>query len=265
MSDTVTLARAGDVAIITLNRPDAANAIDLELAAALRAVAERLKQEDWARAIVLQAEGKLFCGGGDVASMVAQRKVQDDAGYAAFFDSLVKGFHNAVLALLDLDAPLIAAVDGTAAGGGMSLVLACDIVLASPRAKFVPAYPGIGLSCDGGMSWSLPRIVGPKRAAQLLLANKPMPADEAERLGIVSEVLEQDGFTDAVLARAEAVAKGPRRAIGQLRRLIRESAVHTLTEQLDAERAAIVPLSLATDAQEGLAALGERRAAKFTD
>ena len=263
--ETIKLDRVDAVAVSTLNRPDAATAIDLELAAALHGVAERLKQEDWARAIVLRAEGKLFCGGGDVASMVEARKTNDDAGYAAFFNSLVQGFHDATLALLDLDAPIIAAVDGTAAGGGMSLVLACDIVLASPRAKFVPAYPGIGLSSDGGMSWTLPRLVGPRKATQLLLSNKPIAADEACQLGIVSEVISQEGFEDAVMAQAQAIAKNPRRAIGQLRQLIRQSNSSSLPEQLDAERRTIVALCTAPDAKEGLAALGERRSPNFAD
>ena len=253
------------VAVISLNRPDAANAISLDLAAALRDVALAISGEGKARAVILRAEGKMFSGGGDVGALLAKKAEGDGAAYGAFFRSLVAGFHDAIRALRAIDAPLIAAVNGTAAGGGMSLVLACDLVLVSPRAKFVPAYPGIGLSTDGGMSWSLQRAVGPKKAMQLLIENRPVAADEAERLGIATSIVADEDFDAAVLERATAMARLPRKALGTIRALIDAGNHNTLDQQLDAELAAIGQLAVAADAMEGLDAFSERRKPVFAD
>lgn len=263
--DLVKLDWHDNVAIISLNRADAANAISIEFATALWSAAKTVAREGRARAVVVRAEGKLFSGGGDVGAMLTAKAELDKAAYGSFFQQLVNGFHEAIRALRAIDAPLIAAVNGTAAGGGMSLALACDVVLASPRAKFVPAYPGIGLSTDGGMSWTLPRIVGPKKALQLLIENRPIPADEAERLGIVSTVLTQDDFDAAVLERAAVIARLPRKALAAIRTLINEGASHSLDEQLDAEQQTISRLAVADDALEGLDAFAARRAPAFTD
>ena len=263
--DLVTLDWHDSVAIISLNRPDAANAISIDLAAALRTVAQGLAQDAKARCVIVRAEGKMFSGGGDIGAMIANKAAVDKAGYQAFFETLVQGLHEAIRALRSIDAPLIAAVNGTAAGGGMSLALACDLVLVSPRAKFVPAYPGIGLSTDGGMSWSLPRIVGPKKALQLLIDNRPIAAEEAERLGIASAILPEEDFDAAVLERALGIAQLPRKALCAIRTLIADSNRHSLTQQLDLELAAIGPLAVSNDAMEGLDAFSGRRPATFSD
>jgi 2-(1,2-epoxy-1,2-dihydrophenyl)acetyl-CoA isomerase len=261
----VTLERDGDVAVISLNRPEAANAIDHALAAELKRTAEQIAAEGWARAVLLRAEGKMFCGGGDVGAMIAERAKSDDAAYVEFFRSLVQGFHEATVALTSIDAPLIAAVHGTAAGGGMSLVLACDIILAAPRAKFVPAYPGIGLSTDGGMSWSLSRAVGQRRAMQILIENRPIDANEALSLGMISEIVSDDDFDFVARAKAQTLAKLPRKAISGIRALIQEGGQRTMAQQLDAERDTIVSLAGSKDAAEGLSAFAEKRLPQFTD
>lgn len=253
------------VAVISLNRPDAANAISLDLAAALEHVAADIARSGKARAVVLRAEGKMFSGGGDVGAMLAKKAEGDTEAYAAFFQALVLGFHEAIRALRAIEAPLIAAVNGTAAGGGMSLALACDLVLVSPRAKFVPAYPGIGLSTDGGMSWSLPRLVGPKKAIQLLIDNRPIGADEAERLGLVSAILPEDAFDAAVLERAQAIAQMPRKALRAIRDLIDQGNGHSLGQQLDLELLTIGRLAVAGDAFEGIDAFAARRKPVFAD
>jgi len=253
------------VAVISLNRPDAANAISLDLAAALRDAAQAVSDEGQARCVIIRAEGKMFSGGGDIGAMIANKAALDTAAYGAFFESLVLGFHEAILALRAIGAPMIAAVNGTAAGGGMSLALACDLVLVSPKAKFVPAYPGIGLSTDGGMSWSLPRIVGPKKAMQLLIDNRPVAADEAERLGIASAILPEEGFDAAVLERAKAMARLPRQALSTIRSLIDDSTGHSLAQQLNMELKAIGKLAVAGDAMEGLDAFSGRRPPAFSD
>ena len=263
--NSVTLGWHGAVAVVSLNRPDAANAINNDLADALREAAEAIASDGRARAVIVRAEGKMFSGGGDIGAMLAKRAEGDTAAYGAFFKALVEGFHAGIRALRSLELPLVAAVNGTAAGGGMSLALACDLVLASPRAKFVPAYPGIGLSTDGGMSWSLPRIVGPRKAMQLLIENKPIGADEAASLGLASAILPEEGFDAAVLERAAAIARLPRKALAALRDLIDASAANSLGAQLDLEQQAITRLAVAGDAMEGLDAFSAKRPPAFTD
>lgn len=261
----VKLDRVGDVGVLTLNRPEAANAINIELAADLRSIADDLAKAGWARCVVLQAEGKLFSGGGDVAEMLRQRAEGSTDDYQQFFQSLVLGLHEAVRALRAIGVPLLAAVNGTAAGGGMSLVLACDQVIVTKRAKFVPAYPGIGLTSDGGMSWSLPRIVGPKKALQLICDNRPIGAETALALGLATSLVEEDEFAEAVMQQAQSLAALPRQAFLALRGLIEASGASTLDLQLDLELSAITKLCVADDAREGLDAFSEKRSPKFTD
>ena len=255
MSDAVLLTRSGDIAILTLNRPDAG----------LKARAEQLVAEDWARAVVLRANGRLFCGGGDVAAF---RQGLDSGGvsnFSALIAELVGELHKGLMTLLSLDAPLIAAVQGTAAGAGMSLALAADFTYARPNARFVPAYPGIGFSADGGMSWFLPRIVGGRRAAQILLTNEVLDASSAASAGIVTEIFTDEDFDGAVLKRAEALAAGPRKAMGVVRKLISRSLETPLHDQLLAEAAGMVALSASSDVAEGLLALRDRRPPHFTN
>jgi 2-(1,2-epoxy-1,2-dihydrophenyl)acetyl-CoA isomerase len=267
LASPIDLRRDGNVAIITLNRPDAANAIDIPLADALGAAARRLDEEGWARAIVLRGEGRLFCGGGDVAAMGAYVASKDGQGLAAFIRALVGRYHDAVLALLALDAPIIAAVHGVAAGAGMSIALSADLAYGSPKARFVPAYPGIGFAADGGMTWFLTRTVGERKAAELILMNEPIDARRAVELGLLTGLIEAEGaaFDAEVLARARKVAEGPRRAFGHIRRLLRRSAESSLAEQLDAEGEAMVALAAGADVAEGLQALSEKRKPRFEE
>ena len=259
------MTRSGDIAVLTLNRPDAANAIDLAMARAFKGHAEQLASEGWARAIVLRADGRLFCAGGDVASFRQALGSGDASKLPALMAELVGELHNALSVLLAMDAPLIAAIHGTAAGAGMSLALAADFTFARPEAKFVPAYRGIGFSADGGMSWFLPRIVGGRRATQILLTNETLDASAAQACGIVTEILTDEDFDAAVMRRAEAVAAGPRRAMGIVRRLLAQSFRTPLNDQLVAEAAGMIALSASSDVAEGLVALLERRPPRFTD
>jgi 2-(1,2-epoxy-1,2-dihydrophenyl)acetyl-CoA isomerase len=259
------LTRKGDIAIISLSRPDAGNAIDMAFTDALKATAAELAQGDWARAIVLRAEGRLFCGGGDVGAFGAYIEEGRTAEFQSFLGALAHSLHDGIEALLALDAPLISAVQGAAAGAGMSLALAADFTYATPKAKFVPAYPGIGFSADGGMSWFLPRIVGERRAAQIMIANEAVDAAKALELGMVAEIITDEDFDAAVLARAETLAQGPRRAVGVIRRLIRQSLNTGLHDQLHAEAKGMAALSVSADVAEGLTALKSKRKPVFKD
>ena len=176
---------------------------------------------------------------------------------------MIPPYHAALERIAALEAPVVAAVRGAIAGGGLGLAWCSDIVIASEDAVFATGFAKLGLSGDGGSSWWLPRLVGLRRAQELLLRNRVLRAAEALDWGLVTEVV----ATDAVEARAESVAAelaaGPAHALGHIRRLLRLSATNTLTEQLAAEAAAARACGATADAREGIAAFTERRAPRF--
>jgi 2-(1,2-epoxy-1,2-dihydrophenyl)acetyl-CoA isomerase len=244
------------VARITLNRPEVGNALDLESASALREAAEGLRDRD-AGAVILSGAGRTFCVGGDLQYM----RDADEVGDAVL--RLASQFHGALEALAALDAPVIAAVRGAAAGGGMSLAIACDIVLAAESARFTMAYTGIGFSPDGGSSWTLPRLVGARRAAELMLLNERLDAATARELGLVTRVVPDEALDDEAGALARRLADGPVRALGAVKRLLRQSATRGFPEQMAEEARTIAALAAAPDGREGVAAFLEKRAPAF--
>jgi 2-(1,2-epoxy-1,2-dihydrophenyl)acetyl-CoA isomerase len=246
------------VARITLNRPDAGNALDLELATALREAAEGLRDSD-VGAVVLTGAGGAFCVGGDLKYM----READAVGDAVL--RLATQFHGVLAALGALDAPVISAVRGAAAGGGMSLAIAADIVLAAESARFTMAYTAIGFSPDGGSSWTLPRLVGVRRAAALMLLNETLPAAAARDLGLVTRVVPDDALEAEAAALARRLADGPTRAYGAVKRLLRESATRGFAEQMDEEARTIAALAAAPDGREGVAAFLDKRTPAFGD
>jgi 2-(1,2-epoxy-1,2-dihydrophenyl)acetyl-CoA isomerase len=244
------------VARITLNRPEAGNALNLELATALRKAAEGLRGSN-VGAVILTGAGKAFCVGGDLRYMHDAEEVGDAVL------RLASQFHGALIALAALDAPVIAAVRGAAAGGGMSLAMACDLVLAAESARFTMAYTAIGFSPDGGSSWTLPRLVGRRRAAELMLLNERLDAAAARELGLVTRVVADDALDAEAASLARRMADGPARAHGAAKRLLRESATRGFAEQMAEEARTIAALAAAPDGREGVAAFLEKRAPRF--
>lgn len=242
------------IARLTLNRPEAGNAIDLELANALRAHAESLVERDDVRAVILDARGKAFCVGGDLGYM---ESAGDDVKGAVA--ELVDAFHGTIEAFAALDAPVIASVQGVAAGGGMSLVLACDLAIAAESTKLTMAYTAAALSPDGGGSWTLPRIVGWKRAADLVLTNRRLSASEAHEMGILTRVVPDDELGASVDELAGSLAAGPTRAFGASKRLLASSASNSMSEQLAAEGESISSRAAEPDGREGVAAFLAKR------
>jgi 2-(1,2-epoxy-1,2-dihydrophenyl)acetyl-CoA isomerase len=259
MSDPVALELGGGVARLTLDRPEAGNAIDLDLARSLRENAESLAGRDDVGAVILQGSGKAFCVGGDLGFMHA---AGDGVGDAVA--ELVGEFHAAITALRALDAPVIASVQGVAAGGGMSLALACDIAWAAESARFTMAYTAAGLTPDGGGTWTLPRIVGERRAAELILTNRRLDAAEALELGIVGRVVPDGELDEALGELAAGLAAGPTKAFGAAKRLLAEStAGASFADQLEAEGASISARAAEPDGREGIAAFLEKRRPSF--
>lgn len=247
------------IARVELNRPDAANAIDLDLAVALDRAVTHIAGDDSIRVVVLTGAGPRFCGGGDVLDF--SRQSADEL--PSHIGEIVDRLHPAVLGLVGLDAPVIAAVQGSAAGAGLGLLLAADIVVAARSARFGMAYTGIGFSPDGASSWFLPRLVGQRRAMELVLTNRLLSAAEALDWGIVTTVVDDDDLSSATEAVVAQLATGPTSAYGRAARLVRGAWDRPLVAHLDAERADLVASAGTVDGAEGVAAFVARRPARF--
>lgn len=258
MSDAPVLLDVADgIATVTLNRPQAGNAIDLALARALLAAAVRCETDATVRCVVLTGAGRLFCAGGDL-------DLFRDAGARidAVLSELAGTLHAALNRFARMPSPLVVLVNGPAAGAGMSLAIGGDIVLCAPSAHFTPAYGSIGLTPDGGMSWSLPRLVGMRRAQEILLLNRRIGAEEALAIGMVTRVVAEDELVDETHAVATRLAAAPGRAAGAVRALLQCSMKSDLAAQLDAEEAAIVAAGASSAARESIAALFAARESK---
>lgn len=248
----------GSIARITLNRPDAGNAIDQALASELAEGARRLATDASVRCVVLTGAGRLFCAGGDVGGMAA---AGDEA--SGFLRSLADTLHGAVMTLAKMPKPLVVMVNGPAAGAGLSLALLGDVVIAGRSAHFTAAYTGIGLTPDGGMSWLLPRVVGLRHAQQIILTNKRVGAEKAERLGLVTRVVDDAMLREATDDIAHVLAAAPTSAIGAARSLLLEGAASSLGEHLDREAATIAAAGAHPESREGVSAFLARRKPDF--
>lgn len=255
---TVLLHRDGGIAHLTLNRPDAGNAIDPALAADLARAATDVAADPAVRCVLLTGAGRLFCAGGDVGGMAAA-----GADAPRFLRDLADTLHGAVVTMATMAKPLVVAVNGPAAGAGLSLALLGDVVIASRSAHFTAAYTGIGLSPDGGMSWLLPRIVGLRRAQAMILTNARIGADEAERIGLVTRTVDDADLADEAQRTAQALVAAPTAAIGAARHLLLEGATATLRDHLEAEAATIAAAGGHPESREGVAAFLARRKPVF--
>jgi 2-(1,2-epoxy-1,2-dihydrophenyl)acetyl-CoA isomerase len=248
------------VAHLTLNRADAANAFDLELAREFGDAVRRSVEDPAVRAILITGAGRMFCAGGDLKAFVAQPQGE----LPAFLEQLTGFLHRGLLALARCSAPVIAAVQGSAAGAGMSLACACDFVIAAESAKFTMAYTRAGLTPDGSATWYLPRIVGIRKTLELAIRNPVLTATQAHELGLVSEVVPDAELAGRSGALAAELAAGPTQAFGGVKRLLLESANATLEDQLKRETSWIAQVAQTRDAGEGIAAFVAKRAPKFT-
>lgn len=246
------------VAFITLNRPAALNTLDVELVAELASAALQCDQESDIRAVVLSGAGRAFCGGGDLKTFVAHGENR-----SRYIKQVTADLHSAISRFARMDPPVIAAVHGAAAGGGMSLACARDIVLAAETARFTLAYTRIGLTLDGSSSFFLPRIVGHRRALELALTNRTLSAAEALEWGLVTRVVPDAELKTGAEALARRLASGPTEAFGATKRLLHLSWSESLETQMAHESAMISALSATPQAEEGMAAFLEKREPKF--
>lgn len=256
--ETLTFDVADGVATITLNRPDAVNAMNRAMMLDLFAVARRCDADDAVRAVVLTGSGKMFCAGGDLKDFAAQG---DDM--PAYITELATYLHAAVTRFQRMDAPLIIAVNGMAAGGGLSLVASGDVVIASEDAAFTCAYTNAGITPDGSSTYFLAKHVGLLRAKELVLTNRRLSAAEALDWGLVTRVVPGDQLIAAAQELAAQMAGGPTKAFGGAKRLLLSAYSGTLETQLEDESASITRQVKDHDGREGIEAFAARRKPEF--
>ncbi|MEU0810618.1 enoyl-CoA hydratase-related protein [Streptomyces sp. NPDC005970] len=249
----------GGLARVTLRRGEAGNAIDLDMARGLLDAARTCAAEA-VRAVLLTGEGKSFCVGGDL------REFSRLSGEALHqhLTTVTAALHDALRTFAASDAPVVAAVQGAVAGAGIGLAASADVTLAAADASFTAAYTGIGYSPDAGVSWFLPRLIGPKRALDLLLTNRRTPAAEAADIGLVSRVVATDRLAAEAARTAEALRRGPTTAFGATRRLVAAGLTADLGPHLDREARAIAAAAASDAGREGVAAFLGKRTPEFT-
>jgi 2-(1,2-epoxy-1,2-dihydrophenyl)acetyl-CoA isomerase len=247
--------RDGGVITLTLNRPDVLNAFNGAMHKAFQAALKEARADD-VRAVVVTGAGRGFCVGQDLTEF---RETPSDIG-----DRLRSGYHQNILAIRALEKPVIAAVNGPAAGAGLSLACACDIRIAAEAAVFIPAFVGIGLVPDSGGSYFVARLLGVARAFEWMTQNSKLTAAEALDWKLVSEVVPDDALADRVTELAATYAAAPTRAIGMTKRLFDNAVDSTLEEQLELEAQLQAAAVQTEDFTEGVAAFLEKRQPTFT-
>lgn len=259
-SESIQLEMRGQVCLLTLNRPDRLNALTVEVANDFKnAVRDAL--ERGARAIVLTGSGRAFSAGGDLREM--QEIATKEGRLEAFFDEPLRILNEAILLIRQTPVPFIAAVNGIASGGGCNLALACDLVVAAESAKFNQAFIKIGLVPDCGGTFILPRLVGQKRAAELMFTGDMVTAQQAAQMGMINSTVPDAELMGHVMSLAERLAQSPTAAIAQIKRLLDASAVNDYGSQLDREREAQIEAGKTKDFIEGVSAFLEKRPARF--
>jgi 2-(1,2-epoxy-1,2-dihydrophenyl)acetyl-CoA isomerase len=257
--DTIELTIRDGVAHLAFNRPDAANSITAEFARDFMYATLECDENPAVRAIVLTGKGRMFCGGGDLKTF----STKGDA-LPHYLKEVTTYLHAAISRLTRADAPVIAAVHGSAAGAGMSIACSADFVLSADTAKFTMAYTKAGLVPDGSSTYFLSRIVGLRRALELALTNRVLSAEEAHGLGIVTRVVPEAKLFEETNTLAASFAAGPTRALGATKRLLHAGWTGTLETQMELETRAIADIARTSDAREGIAAFAAKRPAKFT-
>ncbi|MCI4330623.1 MAG: enoyl-CoA hydratase-related protein [Thermoplasmata archaeon] len=259
-ADPVLTERRGAVLEIRINRPERLNALDVPSFSVLRAALQSAALDPSVRAVVLTGSGKAFCAGGDVASMEEHRS--RDA-LPRLFHELTGEQERSVREIMTMAKPVVAVLPGVAAGGGLSLALACDWRIATQGAVLVPAFPALGAVPDGGLTYLLPHYLGIGLSQELLFTNARVPAERGRELGLLHEVVAPDELSARGWARATELAEGPTFAYGWIKRLMVSAFQQSLEAQLALERRGAVEAAQRTELSEGIRAFHEKRKPKF--
>jgi len=259
----VKVARDGAVCEIVLDRPEVLNAVDRETIAALAAAAAEAAEDEAARAVLVRGAGPHFCAGGDIRMFGALIDLPAEARARALYQ-IVDALHPLLTRLREMPKPVVAAVQGAAAGFGLSLVLAADLALAAEDAVFASGYIHLGTSPDGGMTFTLPRTVGLKRAAELMFLGDRFDARRALELGIVNRVVPSAALLDTARALSQRLAAGPTRAYAAGKALLRTAVGETLERQLRLEAESFAACAATDDFVEGVRAFLQKRRPDFS-
>jgi 2-(1,2-epoxy-1,2-dihydrophenyl)acetyl-CoA isomerase len=245
-----------NVAIITLNRPEKLNSFNREMALQMQHALDDCQQKE-IRAVYITGAGKGFCAGQDLAEVVAEN--------APGFDKILSEHYNPIVKKIrSLGKPVVAAVNGVAAGAGANLALCCDIIVATQSASFIQAFSKIGLIPDTGGTYFLPRLIGMQKAAALMMLGDKVSAEEAERTGMIFKVFPDEEFATASMKLAETLAQMPTKGLAYIKHALASSSKNSLEEQLQLEDEYQQKAAATKDYKEGVAAFLEKRTPKFT-
>lgn len=257
MSDTILYHKIGNVAKISLNRPKVYNSFNREMALALQNIMDECWHDSSVRAIYLTGEGKAFCAGQDLQEVSGDNPPS--------FRTILSEHYNPIITLLrNIEKPIIAAVNGVAAGAGANIALACDIVVASESASFIQAFSKIGLIPDSGGTFFLPRLIGFQRASALMMLGDKISAQEALDMGMIYKIFPDDAFADESWKIAETLSEMPTKGLGYTKRALNQSFTNDLNQQLALEDQLQTAAGSTKDYKEGVAAFLEKRKPEFT-
>ncbi len=257
---TILLTENNGIATLTFNRPTVYNAMSEELMAAFQETTAALVKRNDIRALILKGAGKAFLAGGDVGLFHARK---DEPGLAAAIKPMGDTLHDSIVAIRNMPFPVIAQIQGACAGAGVSVALACDFAIASEKATFNTAYTKIGLSPDGGSTWFLPRLIGLKKATELIMLSDTIDAAGALQLGLVNRVVSADALETEVATLAARLGGGATRAFANAKTLLNQSFETPMRQHLDREIALFAECVGGNDFKEGVTAFVEKRKPSF--
>jgi 2-(1,2-epoxy-1,2-dihydrophenyl)acetyl-CoA isomerase len=255
----ITLAKADGLATLTLNAPERLNAVSRKMIAEIKSAWDDVAADRSVRAVLLTGTGRGFCAGADLAD--PDRETGDNADSGAALD---KFFNPVIRTMRSVPKPIVAAVNGVAAGVGMSFAMAADIAVAAKSASFLQAFARIGLLPDGGSTWFLPRLVGDQRARAMAMLAPQISADQAKQWGLIWDVVEDAALMPTATELARRLANGPTQSLARIKEAMNRASGNTLSQQLDVERDFQRELGRSEDFKEGVEAFLAKRKAQFT-
>lgn len=247
------------VAWLTLNRPADGNTLDVALAEALLEAVKDGATNDAVRCVVITGAGRMFCGGGDIKTFTS------GGDPAAAINAITTPLHEAIERMMALDKPIVTLVNGPAAGAGLGLAILGDIIIAARSASFTSAYTALGVTPDAGTSWLLPRLIGLRRATDMILTNRRVTAEEAERIGLVTRVVNDERLREEGAKLALALTNSAIKALARSRQLLGEGLGRNLGDQLEVEAREIASTASGREGREGIASFLERRSTRFRE
>lgn len=253
MNNSILIKIENQVAYITLNRPDVFNSFNREMAFSLQSILDDCEHNNGVRSIVITGNGKAFCAGQDL------KEVTSSELNPGFKKILEEHYNPIITRIRAINKPIIAAVNGVAAGAGANIALSCDLVVASNKASFIQAFSKIGLIPDSGGTFFLPRLIGFQKASALMMLGDKVTAEEAEELGMIFKVISSESFNEEVEKLAVKLANMPTKALGLIKELLNKSNTNTLEQQLELEGKLQIEAALSEDYTEGVNAFMEKR------